>query len=178
MEMTEDQKCQKTARELSEGPTRQVKTEKPVFSGETTHPAGSVLDLPENQALDLCLSGGAKAWGSAVSWFQDIAKEVAKKFKPAPPVEPPVDLAKPSAEAESGPLRMYKCQTIGSKGIFVKHTTYVGTLYLSEADARTYVNARVVKLIEPKTLPPLPEPKFVVRKSERPNDTTVTLIPA
>jgi hypothetical protein len=178
MEMTEDEKWRKTARELSEGPTRQVKTERPVFSGETTHPVGTVLDIQEEQAKALCLSGAAKAVGSAVVWFQEIARDIAKKVKPAPPAEPVADLGKPSSDADMGPLRMYKCETIGAKGIFVKNRTFTGTLYLSEADARLYSEARVVKLIDPKVLPALPEPKFVVRKSERPNDTTVTLVPA
>jgi hypothetical protein len=178
MQLSEQDKWKRVAQELSEGATRQIVIAKPVFSGGSTHPPGTVLELPENQALHLCLTGAAKVFGAAVSWFQDLAKEVAKKFKPASPVEPVIDLDKPPAEAETGPFRLYKVKTRGSHGVFRGSKTYVGVLYLDEKTARAELAGRHIELIDPKVLPALPEPKFVVRKNPSSNDPTVTLIPA
>jgi hypothetical protein len=122
-----------------------------VLVGDTVKVAGDTVSLTEGRAYDLVAAGYAIAVG-AVDWFT-------MPFKPKPKLVPvaPVDNLN-----EPGIGRGFKCETIGSKGVYrgIERTTYVGTLYLSEADARTYVAARVVKLIEPKTLPPLPEKTY------------------
>jgi hypothetical protein len=120
-----------------------------VMEGGTARVAGDTVRLTESRAYELCAAGLAIAVG-VVDWF-------AAPFKPKPKFVTvvPVDNLN-----EVGAGRTYKVETLGSKGVFAKHTTFIGTLYLSESDARIYSEARIVKLIEPKVLPPVREKTY------------------
>jgi hypothetical protein len=123
-----------------------------VLVGDTVKVAGDTVSLTEGRAYDLVAAGYAIAVG-VVDWFT-------MPFKPKPkfvPVAPVENLN------EVGAGRNYKVETIGAKGVFRVRTTYVGTLYLSEEDARACVAARIVRLIEPKTLPPVPAKTYTLR---------------
>jgi hypothetical protein len=134
-----------------------------VIEDGTVRVAGDTVRLIESRAYDLCAAGYAIAVG-ALDWFK-------APFRPKPkfvPVAPTDNLNEP------GPGRTYKVKAIGSKGVFVNPTTFIGTLYLSESDARIYSECRTVELIEPKVLPPVREKTY--RLQPTPNGASL-LVP-
>jgi hypothetical protein len=134
-----------------------------VLVGNTSHVAGDTIQVTERRAYDLVANGFAIAVG-VVDWF-------VKPFKPKPKTAPFEVIENLN---EHGAGRDFKVESLGTKGVFRGRRTYVGTLYLSESDARACVAARVVKLIEPKVLPPVHEKTYTLKAA--PNGASM-LIP-
>jgi hypothetical protein len=161
MQLTEAEKWEKTAREQLDGARHEITlsdSAKAVLVGSQVYGPGDKVTLAEERGFELWLGGLVVAAGNVLHRFEQMAKEFGKKILPTPPGEPFIDLSKP------GDGRVYKVQTLGFHGVFRQGTTHIGTLYLSEADARLELAGRHIKLISPPTVPVVKEPLFVMRK--------------